>query len=339
MHMQLAHFRLSSSKCLLIAVALTFLLALVGAPGLSAKLQFNLDALCIAHDVDPWQPQANCSFQLDNYLLQGSLGPAAARLATALALNPNYNALAHAVIRLPLSRQDVDQITATRLLLLRFVLGEHLLDLAAWRGAASSNMLEGTAAYLQRQNDPQDAETAKVLAFALDSGWYDNWQRGNNARDRGITALEAGHLMEAQTAYERAIASFALVDLPTAREYTAYAYFRLAQVAEQSGEVERALEYYRKGIWSSPQHCDFSLPVKLILATGGSMNDVYEYLAGVRRDGPQDNPTLWSYSADILASMGARDMALRVLAETPPALLDSPLIRGIKAKLTNSNDG
>ena len=337
--MQLANFRLSSSKSLLITVALTLLLALAGAPGLSAKLQFNLEALCIARDVDYWQPQASCPLRLDNYLLQGSLGPAEARLVTALALNPNYAALAQAVIELPLSSEIVDQITATRLLLLRSVLGEHLVDLAAWRGTASSNILEGTAVYLQRQNDPQGAETAKALAFALDSGWYDNWQRGNNARDQGITALEAGNLVEAQTAYERAIASFAPVNLPAAREYTAYAYFRLAQVAEQSGEVERALEYYRKGIWSSPQHCDFSLPVKLILATGGSMDDVYEYLAGVRRDGPQDNPTLWSYSADILASVGARDMALRVLAETPPLLLDSPLIRSIKAKLANSNDG
>lgn len=297
------------------------------------RFGFNLDALCVSKEYVFQGGEANCAFPLKSYQSEDALQKPALRLATYLGLNPNYDRVIRGLLELPTEPLEPDVMTGTRLLLIRYLHTHEPIEVAEWQPSASSNILEGMAAFFQTNGITETAQSAMELAYKLDSGWYDQWQRGINARQQARQYRELGQWDESSAAHERAIESFAQTDHPLADEYTCYGYFRLGEIAEAQGDDNRAIEYYTQGIWASPQHSDFSRPVNLLLAANGSIDEVDAYLSHVRRGGPQDNPYLWSYSASILEHLGAREMALQVLRETPDVLVDTQIIQDIRTQL------
>lgn len=298
------------------------------------RFRFNMDALCVAEASIFADSKVNCEFHLEEYFSHDDLRIQSLRLATLLALNPYHKPVAEEISEISVEVDELDIVTGSRFLLVQHLNEVPSINLTKWRGIASSNLLETIGTQLQISGMTREAGSSSELAYRLDSGWYDQWQRGINARTHARQYLELGQWDESRDAYVRAIESFAQADHPLTDEYTCYAYFRLGEIAEARGNIDQAIEYYTQGIWASPQHSDFSRPVNLLLGENSSLTDIDHYLAYVRHNGPQDNAFLWSYSATILDQLGAQEMALQVINETTEALQGTPTIRDIFAKLT-----
>lgn len=310
----------------------TFMIASQFQP-LRARWLFNLDSLCALDRVSVnWAGADVCMVRLPHYLQDADLTPQAIRLASLVALAVRRDDITRQVSQMELVPQQLDIVSASRVLLLRWLDGRPL-DLGVWRGVASSQIIADTTRWLGTLRANREVVEAVELAYLLDDGWRDAWQRGLNARTVGKQYIERGQLAQARAAYERAATSLIRAQESLAPEYACYAYLRLGAIAEQQGDLAGALEYYGQAILASSRHVDFSAPVDVILKQERNLQDAYLFLADLRQKGRQDDPYLWSNSALVFIERGAPQMAERVLAEVPSELEGAPNIRYVKARL------
>ena len=316
-------------------VVLFSIMALKQCVSLGERGLFNLDAICVVRGVSKNLPSDVCVARLPSYSSNIALVVPAVRLASLVALVSGQDSVARQVLQLELAPQQLDVVTGSRVLLLRYLYGQQSDDLTLWRGSASSQILVDTASVLKKVGTLDAATETEIsqLAYLLDHAWRDQWQRALNARSVGKQYIERGQLSEAKAAYERAVTSLAKTNEPLAREYACYAYSRLGTIAEQQGDLTSAVVYYEQAILASPQHADFLRPVDLLLRQQRSLQDAYLFLADLRQKGRQDDPYLWSNSALVLIERGAPQMAERVLAEVPIELKNAPAIRAAEARL------
>lgn len=293
---------------------------------------FNLEAVCVARSVITGVPNEACDMKLTDYLSRERFVLSATRLASLVALGSTENNLAQPLLQLDLDTKQLDSVTSSRVLLLRYLSGQTPGDLAAWRNSASSQIIVDIAPRIRVGNG---TAMASELAYHLDDAWRDQWERGLNARAVGREFMEKGALADAAMAYERSIDSLARVEdgKRPALEYASYSYIRLGMIAELEGRLEDALDFYGNAILVSPQHADFYRPADLYLAQGRSLEDVEAYFTDLRQRGAQDEPHLWGQAAIVLLERGAPQAAERLLADVPDNLNASPIVRLAQARL------
>ncbi len=198
------------------------------------RLRWNRDVVCIVAAALVHSPHDACLDDLHYYLYSTNFVLSVARLSSLVALESGDTRVANQILEKDLDPQQLDIVTGSRVLLLQYLYSQRPVDLAAWRGGmSSSQILVDMGRRLSRVGS--DAAVSE-LAYLLDDGWRDPWQRGLNARSVGRAYLERGQLDQARVAYERAVSSFAEADNPLAREYACYAYSRLGTIAEQQGD-------------------------------------------------------------------------------------------------------
>lgn len=226
-----------------------------------------------------------------------------------------------------------DPVTSSRFLLVNYLQGRQVENFEYWRNIASSQGVFNEASFLRAKGRPDDALVAAELAYRLDSGWRDQWTRGLNAWTIGKANRQAGQIENAKQAFQVAISSWQMADQANAREYSAYAYRHLGEIAEQQGNRDAALDYYSKSILAAPQYANFSRLSDLMQSQRFSLNDVYSTLATLCQRGPSDDPYLWANSVALFRERKAFDLAQRVLDQVPSKLLSTQVIREETARL------
>jgi len=270
---------------------------------------------------------------LGSVLPEESKVRAAARLTALVALETEQYPQALDLLVPGQSAWSRDPLASYRVVLVERLHSGRVEDLSRWRGLAPSQYFFYEAARYRTQGRHDRALVAAELAYVLDAGWSDEWSRALNAWIMGKSYHQAGQNTAAQHALEAALPGLITAGTPLGREYAAYAYRRLGEIAEQQGDRETAFEYYVQSILVSPQHANFFRLSDLMLAQGRSLQDVYAVFAQLCRRGPQDNPYLWANSAAVFRERGAPDLARRVLDQVPPELTSTPVIRGREAEL------
>lgn len=325
-----------SKPCRLLVTSVLLLLTLLALwQPLEAHWVLNEGARCVLRGVVQRSETQlnNCLPVLQSALSKGNVVHGASRLIALVALETDESAQALALLDPYQSEWASDPFSSYRLLLAKRRYTGQVEDLSRWRGVALSQFFFYEAFKLRAVSRYDRAIVATELAYLLDSGWNDEWSRGLNAWIIGKTYHQAGQLEAARQAFEVAIPSLVSAEKPLGREYVAYAYRHLGEIAEQRGDLKTAFENYVQSILTSPQHADFFRLSDLMLAQGRNLEDVYAVLAELRQRGPQDDPYLWARSASVFRERNVPELAQRVLDEVPPELVATPNIRGWRAQL------
>ncbi len=312
-------------------------LVLVGL-GLSAGrlepwLRLNQGAKCVVTaTVAAVEKPARCLELLKRTLNNPPTASASAHLATALLFETgSYVQLVLLLEAYP--EPFADPLLAPRILVARQMINPAEIALTNWWTLTNSQQLFDLAASLRSKHRQAAADASIDLAYALDVGW-------RSELDRSFAAFWVGRQFQTSQKWEAAIKAYRAALLgfleepqPIGREYAAYSYRRLGEIAEQQGYNEAAVEYYAQSSLTSPQHADFFRMADLMLRQGHGLQEVYAVLADLRRRGPPDDPYLWANSAAVFREWNAPELAQQVLDEVPPRLKETPPIRGKLAQL------
>ncbi len=205
-------------------------------------------------------------------------------------------------------------------------------SLSMWQDHVDSQQFFYLAKHLRERNRREVADANIDLAYFLDRGWRDK-------RDRSFVAFWTGRRFQtnrewkaAGQAYQIALEGFLAALDPITREYAAYTYRRLGEIAEEGGDLGIAINNYAQSILVSPRHSDLSRFVNLVL-TNHTQDETSWTLINLCRNADYDATYLWSNSAVVFIDRGAPQLAERVLAEAPPELAATPPIRVAQARL------
>lgn len=206
-------------------------------------------------------------------------------------------------------------------------------ELTQWHGLVDSPCVAQYAVMFRAQGRYDTALRANEFAYQLDAGWQDEWSRALNAWAVGKALHEKGDLEAAKQALTAAIPGLLTYDKEIGKEYASYALGRLGEIAEQQGDKRAALGLYTQSIIVSPKHADFFRLSNLLQSQGYTWEEIYAIFAELGQLGTREDPYFWANFAAVFRELGALDQVARILAETPPELANSRIIRGKQAQL------
>lgn len=115
------------------------------------------------------------------------------------------------------------------------------------------------------------------------------------------------------------------------------AYYYLGRIAEDEGDPEEAISYYRQ-VTDGPEYLAANSRIGQILVEDGQLDRNHTWFNEQREANPQLSDPLYGLEADILAQAGASTNAMQLLNEAMAETPDSTPLRYARAMLSEQQD-
>jgi tetratricopeptide (TPR) repeat protein len=187
--------------------------------------------------------------------------------------------------------------------------------------------------YLQKDN-VENFLILQELAYLVDNGWQDDWDRGLASFKQAKRYQSSGDLDAATNGFMRGIESLHLSDDDRANSYLAWSYYHLGEIYFEQDLLEESIEAYINCVLTSPKYAplrSYEAIAKIRLQQSYDKEYIYKQFEFLRTQVDPDNPYITFGAIKAFIAIDCLSCAKQFIDGCPTNIREAAVLDGSRA--------